>query len=118
MLLDMTTEISAAGRDRIAAMVRAQMDWEGLSGPRIEKSGRVSRATLDRVKRGDENVSNTMLRAVGDVIGLPRDFLIYVGTGNLAAIEQTGDPELVRWVRLNLFPEPDMGGDERRRLRQ
>lgn len=98
--------IDTTGRRRIADLVRAQMAWTGLSGPGIEATGRVSRATVDRVKRSDVNVSDTMLRALGDVLGLPRDFLIYVGSGNLNAIMRSGgDPDLIRWVMLNCFPE-------------
>lgn len=98
--------IDSKGRRRIAELVRAQMGWKGISGPAIEATGRVSRATVDRVKRCDANVSNTMLRALGDVLGLPRDFLIYVGSANMVGIARSGgDPDLVGWVMLNLFPE-------------
>jgi hypothetical protein len=103
--------IDTAGRHRIAELVRAQMAWTGMSGPGIEATGRVSRATVDRVKRADANVSDTMLRALGDVLGLPRDFLIYVGSANVLAIEQSGaDADLLRWV-LNLFAGPTNGNN-------
>lgn len=102
--------IDSMGRLRIAELVRAAMGWEGLSGPSIEATGRVSRATVDRVKRADPKVSDTMLRALGDVLGLPRDFLIYVGAGDIEAIEQSSaDPDLRRWT-LSLFQTPDEGG--------
>ena len=102
--------IDRTGRQRIAALVRATMGWRSLSGPGIEATGRVSRATVDRVKRGDERISYTTLRALGDVLGLPRDFLIYVGTGDRRLIEASGaEPDLIRWV-LDLFEEdPDAG---------
>lgn len=99
--------IDEAGRGRIAELVRASMGWQGLSGPAIEATGRVSRATVDRIKRADPNVSDTMLRALGDVLGLPRDFLIYVGAGNLGAIRDaaSADPDLVRWTLATLLDE-------------
>ena len=90
--------IDDQGRIRIGTLVRAAMGWQGLSGSRIEAGGRVSRATVDRVKRGDR-ISDTMLRALGDTLGLPRDYLLYVGTGDVAKIEASGaDPDLIRWT--------------------
>ena len=104
--------IDTAGRQRVAELVRAQMGWVGLSGPGIEATGRVSRATIDRVKRADTNVSDTMLRALGDVLGLPRDFLIYVGNANVEAIRQSGaDSGLIQWVMLNLFGSNGNGAE-------
>jgi hypothetical protein len=45
-----------------------------------------------------------MLRALGDVLQLPRDYLIYVGQGNLAELKRSGaEPDLLRWT-LALFP--------------
>lgn len=73
------------------------MGWAGLSGPRIEAGGRVSRATIDRVKRGDPSVSDAMMRALGDALGMPRDLLLYVGNGEVARIESSGgDADLIR----------------------
>lgn len=90
--------IDEKGRARIAELVRAQMGWSGISGPSIQRGGRVSRATVDRVKR-EEEVSETMLRALGDVLGLPRDFLLYVGRGDIDAIRRsTDDSDLLRWT--------------------
>jgi hypothetical protein len=88
-----------AGRNRVAQMVTAQMGWKGLSGPEIERLGRVSRATVDRVKRGDP-VSNAFLRALGDSIDLPRDFLLYVLDGDVEAVTRAAahDEDLVRWT--------------------
>lgn len=89
--------IDTQGRARIAQLVRAVMGWEGLSAPKIEAGGRVSRATVDRVKAGDPRVSDTMLRALGDALGLPRDYLLYVGSGDMKQIERSGaDPDLIR----------------------
>jgi hypothetical protein len=91
--------IDQNGRRRIAEQVRAQMGWLGLSGVKVSATGRVSRATLDRVKRC-EAVSDNMLRALGDVLGLPRDYLLYVGQADVDAVMQSAaeDPDLVRWT--------------------
>jgi hypothetical protein len=90
--------IDDQGRIRIGTLVRAAMGWQGLSASRIEAGGRISRATVDRVKRGDR-LSDTMLRALGDTLGLPRDYLLYVGTGDIQKIEASGaDPDLIRWT--------------------
>jgi hypothetical protein len=98
-------EIDEKGRERIAELVRAQMGWSGVSGPSIQRGGRVSRATVDRVKRQEE-VSEAMLRALGDVLGLPRDYLLYVGRGDVQAVERSAasDPDLLRWT-LELIQE-------------
>lgn len=108
MMLDM---MEKEGRRRVAELVRAAMGWQALSGPAIEATGRVSRATVDRIKRADPNVSDTMMRALGDVLGLPRDFLIYVGSGDIRAIRAaaSADPDLVRWTLASLF---DIDGDD------
>lgn len=102
----LTFMIDAQGRIRIGELVRAAIGWQGLSGPKIEAGGRVSRATVDRVKRGDPKVSDTMLRALGDTLGLPRDYLLYVGSGDVKQIERSGaDPDLIR-VTLSLIDPP------------
>lgn len=94
------------GRQHVAELVRAMMAWSGLSGPAIDATGRVSRASVDRIKRGDVTVSDTMLRALGDVLGLPRDYLLYVLRGDTAAIERsTADADLVRWT-VDLMRDP------------
>lgn len=90
--------VDARGRHQIGQLVNAVMAWEGLTGVGINNSGRVSRATVNRAKRGDQ-ISDAMLRALGDALGLPRDFLLYVGTGDLRKIEASGaDPDLIRWT--------------------
>lgn len=106
--------IDEQGRIRIGLFVRAAMGWTGLSGPRIEAGGRVSRATVDRVKRGDPKVSDTMLRALGDTLGLPRDYLLYVGSGDERQIEKSGaDPDLIR-VTLDMIRESNPQRGRRR----
>jgi hypothetical protein len=90
--------IDARGRTRIGETVKAVMAWEGYTGVGIDSTGRVSRATINRVKRGDQ-ISDTMLRALGDALGLPRDYLLYVGAGDVRKIEASGaDPDLIRWT--------------------
>jgi hypothetical protein len=104
-------EPQTEGRARVGELVRAVMAWEGLSGSKIESSGRVSRATVDRIKRGDPTVSDTMLRGLGDVLGLPRDFLLYVRDGNDQQVSRSGaDPDLVRWT-LDLMRRDLVEGD-------
>lgn len=90
--------IDTRGRTRIGETVKAVMAWEGYTGVGIDSTGRVSRATINRAKRGDE-ISDTMLRALGDALGLPRDFLLYVGAGDVRKIENSGaDQDLIRWT--------------------
>lgn len=90
--------IDSRGRTRIGETVKAVMAWEGYTGVGIDSTGRVSRATINRAKRGDE-ISDTMLRALGDALGLPRDYLLYVGAGDVRKIEASGaDPDLIRWT--------------------
>lgn len=88
----------ARGRRRIGETIKAVMAWEGYTGVGIHNTGRVSRPTINRAKRGDQ-VSETMLRAIGDALNLPRDFLLYVGAGDTRRIESSGaDPDLIRWT--------------------
>ena len=90
--------IDSRGRTRIGETVKAVMAWDGYTGVGIDSTGRVSRATINRAKRGDQ-ISDTMLRALGDALGLPRDFLLYVGTGDVRRIEQSGAThDLIRWT--------------------
>lgn len=107
------TRIEPEGRLRIAAFVHAALGWAGQSSAKnFIGTGRVSRATIDRVKRGEE-VSDTLLRALGDVLDLPRDFLLYIGYGDIHRIEHLADDadddlrDLIRWTQEHLFTEPD-----------
>lgn len=103
--------IDSRGRTRIGETVKAVMAWEGYTGVGIDSTGRISRATINRAKRGDQ-ISDTMLRALGDTLGLPRDYLLYVGTGDVRKIETSGaDPDLIRWtidLILSSHPEDDV----------
>lgn len=90
--------IDPRGRHRIGETVKAVMAWEGYTGVGIDSTGRISRATINRAKRGDQ-ISDTMLRALGDALRLPRDYLLYVGAGDIRKIESSGaDPDLIRWT--------------------
>lgn len=90
------------GAERIAKVVK-----HCLPGSRVPPRDGLSRATIDRVKRG-EKVSDTTLRALADMLGLPRDFLVQTGAGDREAIAaSSADPDLVQWV-LELFEE--LGG--------
>jgi hypothetical protein len=90
--------IDTQGRARISALVKAVMGWEGMTGPKTAALGRPSIATINRIKAGEE-VTDTMLRAMGDRLKLPKDFLLYVGSGDVARIRNSGaDPDLLRWT--------------------
>jgi hypothetical protein len=90
--------IDTQGRVRIGETIKAVMAWEGYTGVGIDSTGRVSRATINRAKRGDQ-ISDAMLRALGDTLGLPRDYLLYVGIGDVRKIQASGaDPDLIRWT--------------------
>lgn len=108
------TEIDEAGRARIGKFVHAALGWAGVNAARnLASTGRISKATIDRVKRAD-TVSDTLLRALGDVLDLPRDFLLYIGYGDVdrierLAVENAGDAnlrDLIRWTLDHLFPDP------------
>lgn len=103
--------IDEAGRRRIAEFMHAALGWAGANATKnLSGTGRVGKGTVDRVKRG-EVVSETFLRAVGDVMGLPRDYLLYIGHADverLSRLGQTDDADrqdLVRWTLEHLFPD-------------
>jgi hypothetical protein len=90
--------IDTRGRSRIGELIKAVMAWEGFTGTGIDSTKRVSRATINRAKRGDQ-ISDVMLRALGDALGLPRDYLLYVGAGDIRKVEASGaEPDLIRWT--------------------
>lgn len=91
--------IDTRGRARIAELVRAAIAWRRTSAAKVgAMPGRPGIATIDRVKAGDE-VSDTMLRALGDKLGLPPDYLLYVGAGDIERIRRSGaDPAEVQWT--------------------
>jgi hypothetical protein len=102
-----------AGRRRIAEFVHAALGWAGANASKnFSETRRVSKTTMDRVKRG-EVVSDTYLRAVGDVMGLPRDYLLYIGYADLDRLSRLGETsdadrqDLVRWTLEHLFPDFD-----------
>lgn len=86
------------GRHRIGELVKAVMAWDGRTPTAIDREGRISRATVNRARAGRE-MGDTMYRALGDVLGLPKDYLLYVGAGDIRKVEASGaDPDLVRWT--------------------
>jgi hypothetical protein len=98
--------IDSRGRTRIGETVKAVMAWEGYTGVGIDSTGRVSRATINRAKRGDP-ISDTMLRALGDALDLPRDYLLYVGAGDIQKIQASGaEPDLIRWTTDLILSSP------------
>jgi hypothetical protein len=115
--------IDTQGRMRIGRLVGAEMARRGITGHQLAASGRPRIATINRIKAGDPNVSETMLRALGDKLGLPRDFLIYVGTGDTRKISSSArpdhddDPDLIRWT-LDLIQADNPGRERGRRTAQ
>lgn len=93
--------VSEAGLADVATLVTAALGWKGTSSRALSKEGRISRVTVERIKRG-ERVSDVMLRALGDTLDFPRDFLLYVAYRDLDAIVRAGlvynDEDLVRWT--------------------
>lgn len=106
-------QIDEAGRRRIAEFVHAALGWAGANASKnLTSTGRVSKPTIDRIKRGDA-VSETMLRAAGDAMKLPRDYLLYIGHADLdrlrrlASADGDDQRDLVRWTLDHLFPDHD-----------
>lgn len=96
--------IDTQGRMRIGRLVSAEMARRGITVHQLAAVGRPRIATINRIKAGDPNVSETMLRALGDKLDLPRDFLLYVGTADTVKIAssaragRTDDADLIRWT--------------------
>lgn len=98
--------IDRQGRAHIARFVTDEIARQGLSTRSIAAApGRPSLPTIKRIKAADTDVSETMLRAMGGKLGLPADWLIYIGTGDQRRIRNSGaDPDLIR-VTLDLFED-------------
>jgi hypothetical protein len=103
MILNM---IDNSGRARIGEFVRKAIAWKQTSAVKVgAMPGRPSRETIQRIVAGEE-VSEVSLLALGTKLGLPADYLIYVGTGDIRRIRRSGaDPDLIR-VTVDLI-EPD-----------
>jgi hypothetical protein len=99
--------IDRHGRARIARFVTEEIARKGLSTRALGAApGRPRLPTIKRIKAEDPDVSETMLRAMGGKLGLPADWLIYIGTGDKKRIYGSGaDPDLIR-VTLDLFDSP------------
>lgn len=84
--------IDKRGRARISETVKRVIAWNRTSAVKVgAMPGSPSRETIQRVVAG-EQVSEVMLMALGDKLQLPRDFLIYVGTGDIRKIEASARP--------------------------
>ncbi|HEY9367017.1 hypothetical protein [Streptomyces sp.] len=100
--------IDRHGRARIARFVTDEIARRGLSTRSLGAApGRPRLPTIKRIKAADADVSETMLRAMGGKLGLPADWLIYIGVGDMRKIRNSGaDPDLIR-VTLDLFSDPN-----------
>lgn len=111
MILNM---IDRHGRARIARFVTDEIARQGLSTRALGAApGRPRLPTIKRIKAGDVDVSETMLRAMGGKLKLPADWLIYIGTGDQRRILRSGaDPDLIR-VTLYLFEDQALRWSDR-----
>lgn len=98
--------IDRQGRARIARFVTDEIARRGLTTRSLGAApGRPALPTIKRIKAAEE-VSETMLRAMGGKLKLPADWLIYIGTGDERRIRNSGaDPDLIR-VTLDLLDRP------------
>lgn len=100
--------IDRLGRARIARFVTDEIARQGLSTRTLGTApGRPRLPTIKRIKAEDPDVSETMLRAMGGKLKLPADWLVYIGTGDVRRIRNSGaDSDLIR-VTLDLFDNYD-----------
>jgi hypothetical protein len=100
--------IDRHGRARIARFVTDEIARQGMSARSVgARPGSPSLPTIKRIKAGSEDVADTMLRAMGGKLGLPADWLVYIGNGDTRRIRNSGaDPDLIR-VTLELFEGQD-----------
>lgn len=98
--------IDTRGRQRIANFVTALIDLRGTTAVAVGKQpGRPSLPTIKRIKTADPDVSDGMLLALGAKLGLPANYLVYVGTGDTRRISSSGaDQDLIRFT-LELISE-------------
>lgn len=98
--------IDRRGRARIARFVTDETARQGLSIRALGAlAGKPSLPTIKRVQQADTDVTDTSLRALGGKLKLPADWLIYIGTGDLRRIRNSGaNPDLIR-VTLDLFED-------------
>jgi hypothetical protein len=98
--------IDRQGRARIARFVTDEIARQGLTTRALGAApGRPRLPTIKRIKWADPDVSETMLRAMGGKLKLPADWLIYIGTGDIRKIQNSGaTPDLIR-VTLELFEQ-------------
>lgn len=99
--------IDNQGRARIGRFVRDEIARQGLEQKELgAKPGRPGYPTIKRIVAGDPNVSELALLSLGGKLGLPANYLIYVGTGDIRRIKKSGaSPDLIQ-VTVDLI-EPD-----------
>lgn len=119
MIIYMDESIDRRGRARIAETVKRVIGWNRTSAVKVgAMPGSPSRETIQRIVAG-EQVSDVMLMALGDKLRLPRDFLIYVGTGDVRKIRASARPgrdddlDLIRVV-VEMIEEPPSDRFEQR----
>lgn len=97
--------IDRQGRARIARFVTGEIARRGLTSRELGAApGRPTLPTIRRIEAADD-VSETMLRALGGKLRLPTEWLVYIGTGDLRRIRNSGaDPGLIK-VTLDLIEE-------------
>jgi hypothetical protein len=103
--------IDETGRDRIAILVSYELARLGMTRTRMRKewSHRVSSGTVDRIRTG-KPAGEQYLAALGDLLGMPRGFLQYVGRGDVERIKASGaDADLIRWTLTLLDAESAAG---------
>ena len=106
--------IDDQGRARIAKLVNHEIARQGRTAKEVGSKGMPSVATIKRIKAG-EDVTPEMLDALGGRLGLPRDFILYVGTGDVRRIKASrAEDDLIRWV-LDLIAEDRPNTGSRRR---
>ncbi len=107
--------VSDPGLRAIAQVVRGEMERRNLRERELADNARVSRPTITRIKAGNR-LSDVMYRAVGDALGLPRDYLLYVGNLDIGRIRAAAvhDPDLLRWT-LDII-DTEAGNPEQPRL--
>lgn len=104
MILNM---IDNQGRTRIGRFVRDEIARQGSDQREVgARPGRPGFPTIKRIVAGDPNVSELMLLALGGKLGLPANYLIYIGTGDIRRIKKSGASEDLIQVTIDLI-EPD-----------
>jgi ABC-type Fe3+-hydroxamate transport system substrate-binding protein len=104
--------IDNQGRTRIGRFVRDEIARQGSDQREVgARPGRPGFPTIKRIVAGDPNVSELMLLALGGKLGLPANYLIYVGTGDIRRIKKSGaSPDLIQ-VTIDLIEPEELNAD-------